>query len=42
MFNTREKKERSLGTKLFLKAYRCSSAKCATVRRQTRPGAHGA
>jgi small subunit ribosomal protein S4 len=42
MFNTREKKERSLGTKLFLKAHRCSSAKCATVRRQTRPGAHGA
>lgn len=42
MFNTREKRERSLGTKLFLKAYRCSSAKCATVRRQTRPGAHGA
>lgn len=42
MFDTREKKERSLGTKLFLKAHRCNSAKCATVRRQARPGAHGA
>ena len=42
MFDTREKKERSLGTKLFLKAHRCNSAKCATVRNQTKPGAHGA
>jgi small subunit ribosomal protein S4 len=42
MFDTREKKERSLGAKLFLKAYRCNSAKCATVRRQSRPGVHGA
>ncbi len=42
MFDTREKKERSLGTKLFLKAHRCNSAKCATVRRQAKPGVHGA
>jgi len=41
MFNTREKKERALGTKLFLKGTRCSSPKCATVRRPTRPGLHG-
>lgn len=41
MFNTREKKERSLGIKLFLKAARCNSPKCATVRRPTKPGAHG-
>ncbi len=42
MFNTREKKERALGVKLFLKASRCASPKCATVRRPTRPGMHGA
>lgn len=42
MFDTKEKKERSLGVKLFLKAHRCNSAKCATVRQQTRPGVHGA
>ncbi len=42
MFDTREKKERSLGTKLFLKDHRCNSAKCATVRRQVPPGVHGA
>ena len=42
MFNTREKKERSLLTKLFLKPHRCSSPKCVTVRRQNRPGFHGA
>ena len=41
MFNTREKKERSLGKKLFLKAHRCASPKCVTVRRPTRPGIHG-
>lgn len=41
MFNTREKKERSLGTKLFLKAERCNSPKCVTIRRPTRPGLHG-
>lgn len=42
MFDTKEKKERSLGTKLFLKAHRCSSGKCAVDRRQARPGVHGA
>jgi small subunit ribosomal protein S4 len=41
MFNTSEKKERALGVKLFLKADRCQSPKCATVRRPTRPGMHG-
>ncbi len=41
MFDTREKKERSLGVKLFLKAGRCNSPKCATVRRPSRPGFHG-
>lgn len=41
MFDTKEKKERSLGVKLFLKAERCLSPKCATVRRPTKPGIHG-
>lgn len=41
MFDTTEKRERSLGTKLFLKADRCNSAKCATTRRPQRPGLHG-
>lgn len=41
MFNTREKKERSLGVKLFLKPHRCSGAKCVTARRPVRPGMHG-
>ncbi len=41
MFNTKEKKERSLGVRLFLKADRCSGAKCAVVRNPFRPGAHG-
>lgn len=41
MFNTQEKRERSLGTKLFLKPVRCSSPKCACVRRPQRPGPHG-
>ncbi len=36
-----EKKERSLGVKLFLKAERCNSPKCVMVRRPTRPGQHG-
>ena len=40
MFNTREKRERSLGTKLFLKGGRCLGPKCASVRRPTRPGPH--
>lgn len=41
MFNTREKKERSLGTRLFLKATRSASPKAAMVRRPSRPGEHG-
>jgi len=41
MFNTQEKKERALGTKLFLKAYRCNSTKCVMMRRAYRPGVHG-
>ncbi len=41
MFNTQEKRERSLGTKLFLKGSRCLSPKCVTVRRPTKPGVHG-
>ena len=41
MFDTREKKERSVGTKLFLKPHRCNSPKCVTMRRAQRPGQHG-
>jgi len=41
MFNTKEKKERSLGVKLFLKPHRCNSPKCVTARRPQRPGLHG-
>jgi len=36
-----EKKERALGAKLFLKAERCASPKCAFTRRAYRPGMHG-
>lgn len=36
-----EKKERTLGTKLFLKAERCSSPKCVMIRRPSKPGIHG-
>jgi len=36
-----EKKERALGTKLFLKATRCFSPKCAMIRRPSKPGIHG-
>lgn len=41
MFNTTEKRERALGTKLMLKPHRCSSPKCATVRKPQPPGPHG-
>jgi len=41
MFNTQEKKERRLGTKLSLKAERCVSPKCAMTRRPYGPGIHG-
>lgn len=36
-----EKVERRLGEKLFLKGDRCLGPKCATVRRNYIPGAHG-
>jgi len=35
-----EKKERALGARLFLKADRCNSAKCAASKRPYRPGPH--
>lgn len=41
LIKSKEKKERSLGTKLFLKGERCSSPKCVMVRRPYRPGQHG-
>ena len=42
LIKSKEKKERALQTKLFLKAHRCSSPKCAMIRRPSRPGVHGA
>ncbi|HOB90241.1 MAG TPA: 30S ribosomal protein S4 [Candidatus Colwellbacteria bacterium] len=36
-----EKTERRLGAKLFLKAERCLSAKCAEVKKPYAPGQHG-
>lgn len=41
MGRIKEKKERALGTKLFLKPERCNSHKCVMVRRPYRPGQHG-
>ncbi|MBI2514725.1 30S ribosomal protein S4 [Candidatus Wolfebacteria bacterium] len=41
MLKSREKKERALGVKLFLKGERCASPKCVMVRRPYRPGVHG-
>ena len=41
LIKSKEKKERSLGVKLFLKGERCSSPKCVMVRRPHRPGEHG-
>ena len=41
MLKIKEKKERALGMKLFLKGERCNSPKCAIVRRPYRPGVHG-
>ncbi len=41
MKKIKEKKERSLGAKLFLKAERCVGPKCVMVRRPYRPGQHG-
>ncbi len=41
MKHVKEKKERALGTRLFLKAERSQSPKAAIVRRPYRPGPHG-
>ncbi len=41
MFDTRERKERALGTKLGLKPFRSLSPKAAIVRKPQRPGQHG-
>ena len=41
MLKAKEKKERSVGAKLFLKAYRSATPKSAMVRRPYRPGPHG-
>jgi small subunit ribosomal protein S4 len=41
MQRIKEKRERALGVKLSIKAGRCNSPKCATVRRPYRPGQHG-
>ena len=41
LLKAKEKTERALGTKLFLKGERCSSLKCAMIRRPYRPGQHG-
>lgn len=41
MVGPKEKKERALGVRLGLKGTRCSSDKCAQVRRPYPPGAHG-
>jgi small subunit ribosomal protein S4 len=41
MIGPKEKKERALGERLNLKGERCSSPKCAAVRKPYRPGAHG-
>jgi small subunit ribosomal protein S4 len=40
LLKSKEKKERALGTKLGLKAFRCNSPKCAMIRRPSRPGMH--
>ncbi len=40
MFKTKEKKERRLGIRLFLKPHRCASIKCAMVRSPLKPGQH--
>ncbi|MBI3630942.1 MAG: 30S ribosomal protein S4 [Candidatus Sungbacteria bacterium] len=41
MANVREKVERRIGEKLFLKGDRCVGPKCAGVRRAYPPGVHG-
>jgi small subunit ribosomal protein S4 len=41
MIGPKEKKERALGERLGLKGERCSSPKCAAVRKPYKPGMHG-
>ncbi|OGM91348.1 30S ribosomal protein S4 [Candidatus Wolfebacteria bacterium RIFCSPLOWO2_01_FULL_38_11] len=41
MIRPKEKKERALGIKLFLKGDRCNSPKCAMTRKPYKPGIHG-
>ena len=41
IIRAKEKRERALGTKLFLKADRCNGSKCVMIRRPYRPGQHG-
>lgn len=41
MERIKEKKERALNTRLFVKGERCSSPKCALIRKPYRPGQHG-
>jgi small subunit ribosomal protein S4 len=41
MKTIKEKKERALGVRLFLKPDRCNSPKCVMIRRPYRPGLHG-
>lgn len=37
----KEKRERALGAKLFIKPERCNSPKCALTKKPYRPGVHG-
>jgi len=41
MLKILEKRERALGTQLSIKGARCTSPKCALIRKPHRPGAHG-
>ncbi len=41
MIGPKEKKERALGERLYLKGERCASPKCAAVRKPYKPGVHG-
>ena len=41
MFKILEKRERALGTQLSIKGARCTSPKCALIRKPHRPGQHG-
>lgn len=41
MSKVKEKKERALGVRLYLKGERCDSPKCAAVRKPYPPGMHG-